>query len=219
VRSAGTISDNERKYVTKRAKVACESLAKWLKNIHPGFRPSNLPSIGLATSGGGFRSILSGAGVIQAFDSREFNQTLGGLFQALTYHGGLSGGSLLVGSLAGNNWPTITSLKTGLWETTLAGLPSEAASAQFLADMTAKDAVGFVPTLVDVFGRVLSFDVLLGPDTGVSETISGIRSKGQFSANAAQFPIITAINTSPGHASPNLPIPNSKHILTSLAVG
>ena len=60
--------------------------------------------------------MLETAGVVQAFDIRDSNVGTGGVYQGLTYQSGLSGGSWFLSSLAGNNWPTVTSLKTGLWE-------------------------------------------------------------------------------------------------------
>ena len=63
---------------------------------------SALPNVAIAFSGGGYRACLSGAGAIQAFDSREGNLTvghLGGLLQSATYIAGLSGGSWLLGSI------------------------------------------------------------------------------------------------------------------------
>lgn len=75
---------------------------------------SALPNIGIAISGGGYRAMLNGAGVIEAFDSRTPNSTskgqVGGLLQASTYLSGLSGGSWLVGSLYTNNFTSISNI-------------------------------------------------------------------------------------------------------------
>jgi lysophospholipase len=74
---------------------------------------SALPNIGLAVSGGGYRALMNGAGVLAAFDSRTDNSTssghLGGLLQASTYLAGLSGGAWLVGSFV-NNFTTVPAL-------------------------------------------------------------------------------------------------------------
>ena len=76
---------------------------------------SNLPNIGVAISEGGWRSLLNGAGAIEAFDSRTPKSTtaghLGGLLQSSTYLAGLSGGSWLVGSIYMNNFSTVTALR------------------------------------------------------------------------------------------------------------
>lgn len=62
---------------------------------------SALPNIGIATSGGGWRALMSGAGVIEAFDSRTSKSKLGGLLQSATYLAGLSGGGWLVSTSRG----------------------------------------------------------------------------------------------------------------------
>lgn len=75
---------------------------------------SALPNIGIALSGGGYRAMLNGAGVVEAFDSRTPNSTntgqLGGLLQASTYLSALSGGNWLVGSLFSNNFTSVSDI-------------------------------------------------------------------------------------------------------------
>ena len=75
-----------------------------------------LPIIGIALSGGGYRALMNGAGAFAAFDNRTSNSTaqghLGGILQAATYISGLSGGSWLVGSLYMQNFPTIQDVLT-----------------------------------------------------------------------------------------------------------
>jgi lysophospholipase len=90
---------------------------------------ANIPNIGIAMSGGGYRALLNGAGAIAAFDSRTSNATskghLGGLLQSATYLSGLSGGSWLVGSIYMNNFTTVQQIVStssdqsatgGLWQ-------------------------------------------------------------------------------------------------------
>ena len=76
---------------------------------------TNLPNIGIAFSGGGYRAMLNGAGALAAFDSRTANSTsgasqLGGLLQASTYIAGLSGGGWLVGSIYMNNFTSVQNI-------------------------------------------------------------------------------------------------------------
>lgn len=76
----------------------------------------NLPTLGLAVSGGGYRAALFNAGVLNALDSRNPSSVksgMGGLLQAATYITGSSSGSWLVGSLAQANFPTMTDLVLG----------------------------------------------------------------------------------------------------------
>lgn len=86
--------------------------------------PNKAPNIGIAVSGGGYRALLNGAGVLKAFDKRSPNATaqghLGGLLQSATYLAGLSGGSWLVGSLYMNNFSSVRALEQrtqgSVWE-------------------------------------------------------------------------------------------------------
>jgi lysophospholipase len=76
---------------------------------------TNLPNIGIAFSGGGYRAMLNGAGALAAFDNRTPNATngasqLGGLLQASTYIAGLSGGGWLVGSIYMNNFTSVQNI-------------------------------------------------------------------------------------------------------------
>jgi lysophospholipase len=117
VRQANGISSSESSYISQRYPKASTALTAFLKSTNANFSPSQLPVVALTTSGGGYRSLLTGAGVIQAFDSRDSQTGVSGLFQSLTYEAGLSGGGWLLSSLAGNNYPTISSLRDNLWET------------------------------------------------------------------------------------------------------
>jgi len=105
------------------------------------------------------RSLLCGAGVIQALDARDSNLSTSGLYQAMTYQGGLSGGAWLLSSLAANNWPTVSSLKTGLWEQAFEdslllpdNLFASTAYQEVADDLLAKQAAGFPPTLTGESG-------------------------------------------------------------------
>jgi len=64
---------------------------------------TNAPVVGLAISGGGSQSGLTGLGLWQAFDDRyppAVKAGTGGLTQCITYLSGLSGGGYMaVGSL------------------------------------------------------------------------------------------------------------------------
>ena len=211
VRAASGISSSESTYINARHGAASTSLATWLKKTNSGFPTTNLPIVGLTTSGGGYRSLLTGAGIIQGFDSRDSNVGTSGVFQGLTYQAGLSGGGWLLSSFAGNNYPTITSLKTSLWETgfqdsildpdqLLAGL----AYAEVINDLKAKNAAGFSPTITDIYGRLLSYQLLHGADGGVTDRLSSIASLSNFTANHVPYPIITSLGVqeTEGQCSP-----------------
>jgi lysophospholipase len=76
----------------------------------------NLPTLGIAVSGGGFRAALYGAGTINALDGRNSTSTsagTGGVLQMASYLTGLSGGSWFLGSYAIHDMPAIYDLVTG----------------------------------------------------------------------------------------------------------
>ena len=201
VRTASGLSTSESAYVEARQPIASVALGEWLQHVNSTFSTANLPNVALTTSGGGLRSLLTGAGVIQAFDARDSTSGVSGLYQGLTYQAGLSGGGWLLSSFAGNNYPTISSLETSLWITAFqdtlldpANLAAGGAYAQITADVEAKQAAGFPPTIVDVYGRLLSYQLLLGPDGGVSTELSSIINFSNFSSHNVPYPIITALN-------------------------
>lgn len=211
VRTASGLSASEAAYIAARSPVASAALGKWLQKVNSTFSTANLPTVALTTSGGGLRSLLTGAGVIQAFDARDSSTGVSGLYQGLTYQAGLSGGGWLLSSFAGNNYPTISSLETNLWTTAFqdtlldpANLAVGTAYAQITADVEAKNAAGFSPTIVDVYGRLLSYQLLYGIDGGVAIELSSITGFSNFTSHAVPYPIITALNveTATGACTP-----------------
>lgn len=128
VRSAATLSTNETDWLQSRRNKTLSAMKDFFSHVKVGdydvtsyldnhaSNSSNLPNIGIAVSGGGYRALMNGAGAIKAFDSRTQNAStsghLGGLLQSATYVSGLSGGSWLLGSIFINNFTTITQLQT-----------------------------------------------------------------------------------------------------------
>lgn len=211
VRPATGLSSSETTYITGRKAKAAVALQAWLQKTNSGFQTTALPSVALTTSGGGYRSLLCGAGVLQGFDSRDSNVGTSGVFQGLTYQAGLSGGAWLLSSFAGNNYPTVTSLKKNLWEKAFAetlilpdGVFVAVADAAITNDILAKQKAGFSPTLTDPYGRLLSYQLLNGLDGGVATKLSSITSFSSFTSQSVPFPIITAlgVNTAQGQCLP-----------------
>lgn len=201
VRTATGISASESSYISARAPLASAALGAWLQKVDSAFSTANLPAVALTTSGGGLRSLLTGAGVIQALDSRDSKVGTSGLYQGLTYQAGLSGGGWLLSSFAGNNYPTISNLETTLWTTAFAesllvpaNLEVGGAYAQISADVAAKNAAGYPPTIVDVYGRLLAYQLLKGPDGGVATDLSSITGFSNFTSHNVPFPLITGLN-------------------------
>ncbi|THH03849.1 hypothetical protein EW145_g5959 [Phellinidium pouzarii] len=125
VRSAGTtnqsLGPDETAYVsTRQSQVLPGAWSAYVQNVHatnmtlPDYVSSILsgsspPTLGVTTSGGGYRASIFGAGVLNALDGRNTssgNAGTGGLLQAATYLAGLSGGSWLVTSAFQANFPT-----------------------------------------------------------------------------------------------------------------
>lgn len=122
------------------------------------------------------------------------------MYQALTYHAGLSGGGWLLSSISGNNFPTISYLKNTLWKQAFqdslldpAFLLVAVAYADVVTDILQKDGAGFDTTLVDPYGRLLSYQLLSGAFGGVGTTMSGITSMKNFTTFMAPIPIITSL--------------------------
>jgi len=209
IRPATSASTSEATWVSARISKANAGLAAWLKKINSGFDTSSLPEVGLTTSGGGYRSLLNGAGVIQAFDDRDSNSSVNGLYQALTYQAGLSGGGWLLSSIAGNNWTTISNLRDSLWEDAFQDspiLPSNftagLAYAEIVVDIDSKQDAGFDVTIVDPYGRLLSYQLLLGNDGGVGTRMSGLAQSANFTNHNVPFPIITSIGVDQDECAP-----------------
>ncbi|KUJ14356.1 lysophospholipase [Mollisia scopiformis] len=200
VRAANGLSDDEETYRVARKAVADVALKAWLAKTDSGFGTDNLPTVAITTSGGGYRSLLSGAGVIQALDDRDSNGTTSGLYQAMTYQAGLSGGAWLLSSIAGNNYPTVSYLKENLWHEAFRDslldpdfLLASVAYVEVVSDIAEKDAAGYDVTLTDPWGRLLSYQLLDGTDGGVSTTLSSITGFSNFTSHAVPFPVITSL--------------------------
>jgi lysophospholipase len=91
-------------------------------------------------------------GFIQDFDERDVNLPTSGLFQCPTYQAGLSGGAWLLSSMAGNDYPTISSLQRGHM-----GVGFPVIEVSIVKDLLTRKLAGFEPTLTDPCGRLLSY--------------------------------------------------------------
>ncbi|KAL5378985.1 hypothetical protein DPSP01_008789 [Paraphaeosphaeria sporulosa] len=228
VRGATGISAAESDYITRRHRKASAALKTWLRSVDEGFdsvskewpahssgKGAKAPVVALTSSGGGYRAMLSGAGVVKAFDGREKVKTgVSGLYQALTYEAGLSGGSWLLSSLSANDYPTISSLQKSLWEealessllvtSILVSTPKDTIYSTVEANVKAKRDAGFEPTIIDPWGRLLAYGLLYGVDGGVRATLSGLTKTSSFKSYMAPYPIITALGVETGSCIPEV---------------
>jgi len=178
---------------------------------------SNLPNIGIAVSGGGYRALMNGAGAIKAFDSRTENATtsghLGGLLQSSTYVSGLSGGSWLVGSIYINNFTTIDALQShkdgGTWQFSNSILEGPDTggiqlldSADYYKDLAeavdGKKDAGYDTAITDIWGRALSYQMFNASNGGIAYTWSSIAETSEFKDGNYPMPLVVADGRNPG---------------------
>ncbi|KAK8149688.1 Lysophospholipase 1 [Beauveria asiatica] len=196
----------------KRAAIPNFDSAKYLDNVDSN--SSALPNIGIAVSGGGYRAMLNGAGAIKAFDSRSAGSTdkgnLGGLLQSATYLSGLSGGGWLVGSIFTNNFTTVQDAVASkdIWQfgqSILEGLvkgPENIGIVDYYStiidELDKKHDAGFNRSITDIWGRMLSFQLVKAKDGGPSYTFSSIANDTEFAAGRTPLPILVADSRAPG---------------------
>ncbi|KAK3678616.1 Lysophospholipase 1 [Recurvomyces mirabilis] len=234
VRSANGLSTEETSWLPKRRNATLDPMKDLLSrmnitgldttayiNSHSN-NASALPNIGIAASGGGYRAMLNGAGVLEAFDSRTSNATsagqLGGLLQSATYISGLSGGSWLVGSLYTNNFTSIDQILAtntpasdsgSLWQLGNSIFEGPATGGVQLLDsigyyselqnaVSNKADANFDTTITDYWGRALSYQLVNATDGGPAFTWSSLANQDWFTSGTAPFPIIVADGRKPG---------------------
>ena len=158
---------------------------------------AHVPTLGLAISGGGYRSGYTGSGAIRALDSRleaANEQRVGGLLQSLTYLSGLSGGSWPVTSLTSHNFPTVDEI-VQIWLSQPDGSSnssSPGSSESIFEDIAAKLKAGFNVSASDYLGRNSAYQFLPGPHGGVNNTWSGIARLSNFVNHQMPLPMLQA---------------------------
>lgn len=201
IRSANSISPEETAWLQKRRPNTIDPMIDFLQRVgienfdvkkyfdsHRG-NYSALPNIALAFSGGGYRAMLNGAGVLAAFDSRTSNSTnaghLGGVLQSSTYVSALSGGGWLIGSIFANNFTSVDAIMkqgedSGIWQlqnSLFEGPPkrkiqifSTASYFENIASVVKEKSEAlkgiFSTSITDLYGRALSIQLLDATDGG-----------------------------------------------------
>ena len=185
VRTSGGLSTDETEWVAKRDAITEPILKSYLSSqlnststLDKIFSDDNdqKPKIAFAVSGGSYRAMLTGAGMLSAFDNRTDDNTgsgkLGGLLQASTYLAGLSGGNWLTTSLAFNDWISVQEVVdqvkntngSSLWNITNSILAPFGAEepmndllrwAKIRTDIQNKEDAGFPVSIVDLWGCLL----------------------------------------------------------------
>ncbi|KAI9149911.1 Lysophospholipase [Paramyrothecium foliicola] len=224
IRSAAALSDEESDWLKLRQKAIADPLVEFLSRAsiqnfdaqrfrsNGGNSGLELPRIGLAFSGGGYRALMNGAGFLSAADSRTQglpeNGGIQGLLQAATYIAGLSGGNWLVGSVYSNNFSTVQDIQSKAWKfdrDIFKGPESKGISllntgeywAQVATQVAAK-AEGWDTSLTDYWGRALSYQLIDDEEGGPAYTFSSIARSDPFKSGAAPFPVVVADGRAPG---------------------
>lgn len=238
VREASGLSQNETQWLQRRDVRTKEALHNFLQRatsssqnftqlFHRIFDAGMVPRIGIAVSGGGYRSMLTGAGILSAFDNRTrgaMDHGLGGILQSTTYMTGCSGGNWLVASLSWNNWTSVqdildmnydrkTARKQGkitkdpIWDLSdsivspggLNIIKTARRWDHITNAVKAKQEAGFNTSLADVWGRALSYKFFPTLERGgIDYTWSSLRDSPIFQAGDMPLPITVADGRYPG---------------------
>ena len=214
IRPPSGLSAAERDWVFARKRVVLDALESYLTPLNiQGFNVTeyvqlmqgsdyrNVPTMGLAISGGGWASGLTGTGMLRALDSRlpaAVEQRTGGLLQSLTYMSGQSGGSLPITSFAVNNFPTADEIILQ-WRPDIDRLtdttnstPYAATDTSMFDDVGDKAEAGFNVSVTDFLGRALSYEFVPGPQGGLNVTFSSIVNQSNFINHQMPFPLLQA---------------------------
>ncbi|KAL3433660.1 lysophospholipase catalytic domain-containing protein [Aspergillus tetrazonus] len=227
IRSAASLSPNETRWLESRRKEIVSPMKNLLTRLNitdfdaaayldrVSADSSNIPTIGIAVSGGGYRAMLNGAGALKAFDSRTANSTaegqLGGLLQSATYLSALSGGGWLIGSVFINNFTTIDALQSSdrIWDLRTNVLEGPdvkhfqlLSTAGYWSDLVeavhSKKHAGFNTSITDYWGRALSYQFINASDGGPSYTWSSIALMDNFKNGQVPLPLLVADGRNPG---------------------
>ena len=217
VRPANSLSQGELQFLDKRDVVTRKALVSWLSQSNlSDFDASTYLSddtirIGLAFSGGGYRAMLSGAGMLAAMDDRVTNTSgvgqLGGLLQSSTYLAGLSGGNWLVGSVAVNNFSSVEEIQSysKLWNikhsiVSPGGVDIVKTFSYWdtiIDDVDDKQDAGWNVSLTDLWGRGLGYQMFNESKGGQGYAYSNIREYPVFQDAEMPFPIHVTDRRSP----------------------
>ncbi|CAI1654454.1 hypothetical protein SEUBUCD646_0M01490 [Saccharomyces eubayanus] len=234
VRNASGLSTDETEWLKKRDVYTKEALHSFLDRATSNFsdnsllstlfgsNSSNVPKIGIACSGGGYRAMLGGAGMIAAMDNRTDGANehgLGGLLQSATYLSGLSGGNWLTGTLAWNNWTSVQEIldhiseSDSIWNITKSIVNPGGSNITYTIErwesiaqeVQAKSDAGFNISLSDLWGRALSYNFFPSlPNSGSALTWSSLRDIDVFKNGEMPLPITVADGRYPGTTVINL---------------
>ncbi|KAJ9607997.1 hypothetical protein H2200_008076 [Cladophialophora chaetospira] len=212
LRPAKGLSTQEEAWVRERKSVVANGLESYLQELNiSGLdvhklisemkKGSNIPTISMAISGGGWGSGLTATGALRAFDARfpdAVKQKTGGLLQSLTYLSGLSGGAWPVMSLATNDFPSINDMVAS-WHTEIDRFNNPPNNSRYAGnfstlfyDVADKLEAGFNVSVTDFLGRDFGYEFLPQPRAGLNATLSGIANLPHFKNHSMPMPMFQA---------------------------
>lgn len=225
--SDNSIVQSETDFISRRHKVTHSKWANWLKKVGldgdgglPGGvdeylkKKEQFPRVGIAISGGGYRAMLFGVGVLQGLDERNGTakeRGVGGFLQLADYVAGLSGGSWATGSNAINDWPTTQEMIEHIYNLDSDLVWPDDDKLSFYAgmqkDSNAKNDAGYPVGITDYWGRALSHHLLNQtkyPHHGRATVWSDILNTTSFKEATYPFPVVIAIGRQPDARMINL---------------
>ncbi|OLL23348.1 Lysophospholipase 2 [Neolecta irregularis DAH-3] len=181
--NAQTLNPEEVDWLSKMSSINEASFRSYLSS-YPDINISSVPNIGIALSGGGYRSMLTSLGVLQALDETP---GFAGLLRTSRYITSLSGGAFAGASLATLGYPKI---EGSLWNlSSSVFLPfghSTVKNIHFWRDIfhqiKLKRDLGFHVSLTDYWGLALSKQLKIEGDLWSRTNATG------------PFPIIVTYN-------------------------
>jgi lysophospholipase len=227
VRKPRQMSLSEYQWVHNRKAVVAYSLGSYLDRLNisgfdslaymdqvQGDIDYNVPVIAWATSGGGFRSAVTGIGGLNAIDERTpgANEAkVGGLYQVLTYVAGLSGGSWPTVSPVFNNYASISDVAAS-WHIEISRFTAEnytdyaAPVDAYFEQVAEKYEAGFNISTADVLGRGFAYEFI----PGVNVTFSSIADLPGFKTFAGPMPMLisSSINKTTSPVEDGLYVPS-----------
>ena len=179
VRPATGLSEAEKTWVIGRKKVVLDALDGYLERLCltdfdyrayvsklKGSNYAHVPTLGFAISGGGYSSGFTGTAALRALDNRlpaANEQKTGGLWQALTYISGLSGGAWPTLSFAAHNFPTADEIVQA-WQPQISRFNTNVttqyveSNTDMFAEIAEKLEAGFSIGMPDYFGIGWSYE-------------------------------------------------------------
>ncbi|OAV93288.1 hypothetical protein PTTG_09545 [Puccinia triticina 1-1 BBBD Race 1] len=199
-------------------------LPSYVTRILSSRNEAELPRLSIAVGGGAYRGAIFAAGILNTLDGRNVSSVgtgIGGLLQTADYITGLSGSAWLVVSWAESELAPFYDLvlggtgsssrrsgwftQYGLFDHLKKFLLGTKYWSKILDQVIEKGLAGFPISLVDLWGRVLSYHFLSGVEKpspeffegnfsqGLNESFSGFLEYPSFKNYSQPYPIITTL--------------------------